>query len=196
MVTFLCRLPLAKSHMAHLVGKGVILHTLLKHVLQATSAKDHKDSRWVTPEPAPKSRLQPKTHWNCACPTETMVLRMIAWSSYSTFFFSFLFLASFFILFPVAKYKFTQKKKKNKTIHSSMQSLPCGILLEKMGVIWLVLWGCLHGEEFSCPQWRSWCTCLYCNTLLWFNLTLKGCVWEELYWSTSLFVGANWIWGI
>lgn len=28
------------------------------------------------------------------------------------FFFSFLFLASFFILFPVAKYKFTQKKKK------------------------------------------------------------------------------------
>lgn len=109
------------------------------------------------------------------------------------FFFS---LLGFFFLFYFQLQNIRLLRKKNKTIHSSMQSLLCGILLEKMGVIWLVLWGCLHGEEFSCPQWRSWCTCLYCNTLLWFNLTLKGCVWEELYWSTSLFMGANWIWGI
>lgn len=193
MVTFLCRLPLAKSHMAHLVGKGVILHTLLKHVLQATGARTTKIAgEWrqnqpqragCSPRPIGTVRV-PQRPWSCAWLHDPL----------TALFFSFLFLASFFILFPVAKYKFTQKKKK--TIHSSMQSLPCGILLEKMGVIWLVLWGCLHGEEFSCPQWRSWCTCLYCNTLLWFNLTLKGCVWEELYWSTSLFVGANWIRGI
>lgn len=112
MVTFLCRLPLAKSHMAHLVGKGVILHTLLKHVLQATGAKDHKDSRWVMPEPAPKSRLQPKTHWNCACPSETMVLRMIAWSSCSTFFFLFSSWLLFLFYFQLQNISLLRKKKK------------------------------------------------------------------------------------
>lgn len=111
MVTFLCRLPLAKSHMAHLVGKGVILHTLLKHVLQATGARTTKIAgEWgqsqpqragCSPRPIGTVRV-PQRPWSCAWLHDPL----------TALFFSFLFLASFFILFPVAKYKFTQKKKK------------------------------------------------------------------------------------
>lgn len=193
MVTFLCRLPLAKSHMAHLVGKGVIPHTLLKHVLQATGARTTKmagERRQSQPQkagcsPRPIGTVRvPRRPWSCAWLHDPLA---------ALFFFSSWLLFLFY--FQLQNISLLRKKKKQ-NYPFFYAELTVWDFAGKDGSYLISSGGCLHGEEFSCPQWRSWCTCLYCNTLLWFNLTLKGCVWEELYWSTSLFVGANWIWGI
>lgn len=94
------------------------------------------------------------------------------------------FLASLFILFPITKYKKLPQKK----------IIKLSILLCRDSLV-----------GFCCKRWRylfcsvglsTWIrvlytmeiTHLYCSMLLWFNLTLKGQGWDELYWFTFLFL--------